>query len=128
MTQDTPGSLIDIQVTTHYLSEQSEPEAQRFVFSYEITITNHNDQAVQLINRHWVVTDGNEKTQVIDGDGVVGEQPVIQPQQRYRYSSGTILPTRVGSMFGHYGMETSDGEPFQADIPAFTLAQPHALH
>ncbi len=123
-----PSQLINIDVVTKFLSEQSDPEAHRFVFSYEITITNQFSQPVQLLSRRWVVTDGNEHVQEIEGDGVVGEQPVIQPNQSYQYTSGTVLATHVGSMYGHYNMETASGERFKALIPAFTLAQPNALH
>ena len=122
------SSLINIDVVTKFLAEQSDAEAHRFVFSYEITITNQHSQPVQLLSRRWVVTDGNEHVQEIEGEGVVGEQPTIQPHQSYQYTSGTVLATHVGSMYGHYIMETASGERFKATIPAFTLAQPNALH
>lgn len=123
-----PSTLIKIEIATRFLPNQSDPESHRFVFSYEITITNENNQAVKLLSRRWVVTDGNEHVQEIEGEGVVGEQPVIQAHDSYKYTSGTVLATHVGSMFGHYSMETAEGEPFNAPIPAFTLAQPNALH
>lgn len=123
-----PSSQIKIEIATRFLPNQSDPESHRFVFSYEITITNENDLDVQLLSRRWVVTDGNEHVQEIEGEGVVGEQPVIKPHDSYKYTSGTVLATRVGSMFGHYTMETAEGERFNAPIPAFTLALPNALH
>ncbi|SIS47450.1 Co2+/Mg2+ efflux protein ApaG [Neptunomonas antarctica] len=123
-----PSTQIKIEIQTRFLPGQSDPESHRFVFSYEITITNEYSQPVQLLSRRWVVTDGNEHVQEIEGEGVIGEQPIIQPQQYYQYTSGTVLATRVGSMFGHYTMETSDGHRFNAPIPAFTLALPNALH
>lgn len=123
-----PNRLIKIDVVTRFLPEQSDQESHRFVFAYDITISNHLNQPVQLLSRRWVVTDGNEHVQEIEGEGVVGEQPVIQPNESYQYTSGTVLATRVGSMYGHYTMETASGERFDAPIPAFTLAQPNALH
>jgi len=119
---------INIDVETAYLPEQSDPEKKRYVFSYHITITNHDEQPIQLLRRRWVIVDGDEQVQEVEGEGVVGEQPVIDPEQSYSYTSGTVLATRVGSMQGHYEMKADDGEHFQADIAPFTLAQPNALH
>lgn len=119
---------IEIRVDTAYLPEQSEPESHRFVFSYRISITNHNDQSVQLLSRRWRITDGNEHVQEVEGEGVVGEKPVIEPGHTYEYTSGTVLATEVGSMQGLYRMVTSDNQHFNALIPPFTLAQPNALH
>jgi len=122
------GRNIQIDVETAYLPEQSDPEAQRFVFSYHITVTNHNPTPVKLVSRRWLITDGNEQVQEVVGEGVVGEQPLIEPQQSFSYTSGTVLATEVGSMQGHYEMLTETDERFIAPIPPFTLAQPNALH
>lgn len=122
------GRNIEIDVETAYLPEQSDPEAHRFVFSYHITITNHNPAPVQLVSRRWLITDGNEQVQEVEGEGVVGEQPLIEPHESFSYTSGTVLATEVGSMQGHYTMRTEEDEPFIAPIPPFTLAQPNALH
>ena len=119
---------IEIRVETTYLPEQSEPESHRYVFSYRISITNHNDQSVQLLSRRWRITDGNEHVQEVEGEGVVGEKPVIEPGDTYEYTSGTVLATEVGSMQGHYRMVTADNQSFNALIQPFTLAQPNALH
>jgi ApaG protein len=119
---------IKINVVTTYLPDQSEPEAHRFVFSYRISISNQNAESVQLLSRKWRITDGNEHVQEVEGEGVVGEKPVIEPGHTYEYTSGTVLATEVGSMQGLYRMETADGNRFDALIPAFTLAQPNALH
>ncbi len=119
---------IEIDVTTAYLPEQSEPEAHRFVFSYHIRITNHNPESVQLLSRKWRITDGNEHVQEVQGEGVVGEKPVIEPGESYEYTSGTVLATEVGSMEGSYQMTTADELSFDALISPFTLAQPNALH
>jgi len=118
---------VDIQVRTAYLEEQSDPDAHRFVFSYHITIRNNNSVAVKLLSRKWLITDGNENVQEVQGEGVVGEQPVIAPGSSYSYTSGTVLSTEVGSMQGYYNMMAGELS-FRAPIQAFTLAQPNALH
>lgn len=122
------GNKVDIAVETNYLDKQSDPDSKRFVFSYQITITNHNEIPVKLLNRHWLITDGNQHIQEVNGEGVVGEQPIIEPDNSYSYTSGAVLATSVGSMQGHYEMSTDNGEYFTAPINAFTLAQPNALH
>jgi len=119
---------IDVSVTTRFLAEQSQPEENRYVFAYDIVVHNQSDTPVQLLTRHWIITDGQGKTQEVRGDGVVGEQPTIAPQTEYRYSSGTLLNTEVGSMYGSFGMQTLDGQEFEAPIAAFTLARPGVLH
>lgn len=119
---------VDVRVTTRFLAEQSQPEENRFVFAYDIVVHNQSDIPVQLLTRHWIITDGQGKTQEVRGDGVVGEQPTIEPQTEYRYSSGTLLNTEVGSMYGSFGMQTLDGQKFEAPIAAFTLARPGVLH
>jgi len=118
---------VDIQVRTAYLEEQSDPDAHRFVFSYHITIRNNNSVAVKLLSRKWLITDGNENVQEVQGEGVVGEQPLIAPGSSYSYTSGTVLSTEVGSMQGYYNMMAGELS-FRAPIQAFTLAQPNALH
>jgi len=119
---------IRIQVATRYVDEQSEPELDRYVFAYTITISNDGAVAAKLISRHWIITDANGKVQEVNGDGVVGEQPHLQPGEKFQYSSGTVLGTPVGSMQGLYRMETDDGVNFDAPIAAFTLAVPGLLH
>jgi ApaG protein len=119
---------IRIQVATDYVREQSEPEADRYVFAYTITISNKGDVPARLISRHWVITDANGKVQEVSGDGVVGEQPHLNPGEEFRYSSGAILETPVGAMQGLYRMEADNGVNFDAPIPPFTLAVPGVLH
>lgn len=119
---------IQIHVVTQYLADQSLPAENRFVFAYTITITNHRDAAVQLLSRYWRITDANNHVQEVRGDGVVGEQPLIAPGESYRYSSGSMLTTPVGTMEGSYQMVTTTGESFDAPIRAFSLARPGALH
>ncbi len=119
---------IDIEVETLYLDEQSDPENKRYVFSYFITITNHDAQPVQLLSRYWMITDGDQQIQEVEGQGVIGEQPLIKPGESFSYTSGTVIPTEVGSMRGYYKMRTASGEDFETPIPTFTLALPNALH
>jgi len=90
--------LIDIEVETSYIDEQSDPEHNRFVFAYTITIHNSGEMPAKLLSRHWVITDSNGKVQEVRGEGVVGEQPNLQPGESFQYTSGTILETAVGSM------------------------------
>ena len=125
---DDQDSGIRIQVATSYIDEQSEPDADRYVFGYTITISNDGERAAQLLSRHWVITDANGKVQEVSGDGVVGEQPHLNPGERFRYSSGAVLETPVGAMQGLYRMQADDGARFDAPIEPFTLAVPGMLH
>ena len=119
---------IDIQVKTRYLAEESDPEDDRYVFAYTITIKNNGPESVRLISRHWVILDGDENRQEVHGKGVVGQQPHLAPGEVFRYTSGTVLQTPVGSMHGTYRMLCDGGASFDAVIPAFVLATPHSLH
>ncbi len=119
---------IRIHVSTNYVDEQSEPELDRYVFAYTITITNNGSVAAQLISRHWVITDANGRVQEVSGDGVVGEQPRLNPGEQFRYSSGAVLETPVGAMQGLYRMQAEGGLHFDAPIAPFTLAVPGLLH
>lgn len=123
---DIPDIQIDID--TQYLRDQSVPEENRFVFSYTVTIRNQGIMPAQLLRRHWIITDGNQKVQEVKGKGVIGEQPLIAAGSSYQYTSGCILATEVGSMRGHYEMRTEAGAEFTAPIKPFTLARPMALH
>ena len=125
---DDLGQQIRIQVATDYMDDQSEPDADRYVFAYTITISNEGDVAAQLLSRHWVITDANGKVQEVSGDGVVGEQPYLNPGERFRYSSGAVIETPVGAMQGLYRMKSDDGASFDAPIAPFTLAVPGLLH
>lgn len=119
---------IQVSVETHYIKEQSKPDSNFFVFSYTITIANTGTETAQLMTRHWVIKDANEKIQEVRGDGVVGEQPVLQPGEQFTYTSGTMLETPVGTMKGSYGMIADSGEHFDAPIEEFILSQPRVLH
>ena len=119
---------ISINVDTAYLAEQSDPSADRYVFTYTITITNSGTVAAQLISRHWIITDAENVTQEVKGLGVVGEQPLLRPGEHFEYTSGTALATPVGTMRGTYQMVAEDGNKFDAEIPVFTLSMPRVLH
>lgn len=118
---------IRVQVATAYLDEQSSPSEQRYVFSYTITIHNEGRRAAQLLTRHWIITDANGQVKEVRGEGVVGEQPRLEPGQGFRYSSGAVLETPVGTMEGSYRMVDAEGEHFEAAIPPFRLAIPGIL-
>ncbi len=119
---------IKIDVATNYIVDQSEPDVDRYVFAYTITIENLGDLPARLLSRHWVITDANGKVQEVKGDGVVGEQPHLNPGETFRYSSGAVLETPVGAMQGSYRMKADNGTHFEAPIPPFTLAVPGVLH
>ncbi len=125
---DDPHHDIRIDVATSYMDEQSAPDADRYVFAYTITISNNGEVPATLRSRHWIITDANGKVQEVNGDGVVGEQPHLNPGEQFRYSSGAVLETPVGAMQGLYRMETDAGAHFDAPIEPFTLAVPGLLH
>lgn len=119
---------IQIFVETDYIEDQSNSSDQRFVFAYTITIENIGVTPAKLLARHWVITDSNGKVDEVEGDGVIGEQPIIQPGEAFSYTSGAVLETDVGTMAGSYQMVNEDGQPFDADIPEFVLSVPRTLH
>lgn len=119
---------INIAVRVNYLAEQSDEADNRFVFAYTITITNVGHINTKLVSRHWVITDAHGHVQEVRGQGVVGEQPQLQPGQSFEYTSGTVLSTQVGTMSGSYQMEAEDGTAFEAYIPQFVLSVPRVLH
>ncbi len=118
---------IGIEVQTTYLDDQSEPRERRYVFAYTITIRNEGQVAARLLTRHWIITDADGRVQEVRGEGVVGEQPHLEPGQGFRYSSGAVLETPVGVMHGSYEMLADDGERFEAPIAPFRLAKPGVL-
>ncbi len=119
---------INISARVNYLAEQSNEADGRFVFAYTIQLTNAGQVAVQLISRHWIITDATHQVQEVRGKGVVGEQPTLKPGQSFEYSSGTVLATQVGTMAGSYRMLAEDGTEFDAPIPRFVLSIPRVLH
>jgi ApaG protein len=119
---------IRVTVESHYLPEQSAPALARFAFAYKVLIENEGLTGVQLISRHWIITDGNGERQEVRGEGVVGEQPRLKPGERFEYTSGCLLRTPHGSMQGSYRMSREGREHFEARIAPFSLTQPNALN
>lgn len=115
---------VTVRVSVSYLSEQSEPGRGRWFWAYHIRIENDGEQAVQLLTRHWVITDGRGERHSVEGEGVVGEQPLIAPGASYDYVSGCPLATPSGSMEGSYRMIGEDGAVFDVAIPKFGLFAP----
>ncbi len=120
--------FVDVEVVAHYQEAQSDEEVGRFVFVYNVTITNCSTEPVQLLSRHWVITDGNGEVREVRGEGVVGLQPTLQVGEVYQYTSGAVLATEVGTMEGSYSMISASGEVFDAPIQPFLLARRKALH
>lgn len=125
---DNPAHAIQVHTRAFYLEEQSEPDNNRFVFAYTITISNEGSVPAKLLGRHWIITDANGKVEEVRGSGVVGEQPYLRPGESFRYTSGAILETAVGSMRGSYQMLADDGVNFEAPIAPFSLSIPRTLH
>ncbi|MDX9874161.1 MAG: Co2+/Mg2+ efflux protein ApaG [Spongiibacteraceae bacterium] len=120
--------LIEVRVHSRYLKEQSEPAQHRFAFSYTVVIRNHSAEAVRLLARYWRVTDGNNQVEEVRGPGVIGQTPLILPGSSFRYTSGAVLATAVGTMEGSYDMVTAGGHPFGVPIPLFKLVCPGVVH
>ena len=125
---ETEPNNIRVGVETRYIEDQSNPEQNSYVFAYTITIENKGQQSAQLLTRHWVITDSNQKVQEVRGDGVVGEQPLLKPGEQFVYTSGTMLETAVGTMKGSYQMLADDGSEFDAAVDEFVLSTPRVLH
>lgn len=119
---------IRVQVEALYLSERSAPERSQFLFSYDVRISNVGTEAAQLVSRRWVITDGDGNVQVVEGPGVVGEQPLIAPGSSFEYTSFCPLPTSYGTMHGVYRMVCPGGDAFEAAIAPFTLAVPNSVN
>ena len=119
---------IEVSVETAYVAEHSEPAEDHFVFAYTITLVNRGSVSAQLLSRHWVITDADSQVEEVRGEGVVGEQPVLKPGEGFRYTSGAVIETPVGTMHGSYQMVAEDGQAFDATIPQFILSAPRVLH
>ncbi len=119
---------ISITVKTQYLPDQSELDNRQFVFAYTVTIRNTGSASIQLIARHWFITDGDNDVQEVRGLGVVGQQPLLRSGEHFEYTSWTTLPTPAGTMRGEYFCVTEDAQFFQAPIPEFALVMPRTLH
>ena len=119
---------IQVTVSTQYIEIESNPEANRYIFSYTIMIENHGDIPAKLLSRHWIITDANNRVQEVKGKGVIGEYPHLKPGESFKYTSGTMIETPVGSMQGSYQMIADDKHHFDAVIAPFSLALPRILN
>jgi len=117
-----------VRVESRYVPEQSNPERGGWLFAYTVRIANRGDDTVQLVSRHWVITDANGETEEVRGPGVVGAQPILKPGETFEYTSACPLGTAFGTMHGSYQMVTDAGEPFEAEIAAFSLSTPYGLN
>ena len=119
---------VQILVVSQYLPQKSSPTHGQWLFTYKVRIINSGDQTVQLVSRHWVITDANGETKEVKGPGVVGAQPVLRPGEAFEYRSFCPLHTPIGTMRGSYQMVTTDGDEFDAEIAQFSLSEPMAFH
>lgn len=119
---------VKIEVESEYVAERSNPDQNVYFFTYHITITNQGDETVQLISRHWIITNADGKKEEVRGPGVVGEQPTLAPGESFEYTSFCPLNTPFGMMHGTYQMVTEDGEEFDAAIAPFTLSREEVMY
>ncbi|MBF0279894.1 MAG: Co2+/Mg2+ efflux protein ApaG [SAR324 cluster bacterium] len=119
---------VTVFVESFYIEEHSEPDEEHYVFAYRIRLHNRSEQTVQLISRHWIISDSNGETSEVKGEGVVGEQPILVPGGEHEYMSGSHLKSPMGTMHGTYQMQIKEGEMFDAEIPCFTLAVPGVIN
>lgn len=125
---DSSNYQITVEAVSQFVPDQSKPDDNHYVFAYTITVRNEGAVAAQLLSRHWVIKDANGKVREVTGEGVVGEQPHVEPGEGFQYTSGAVLETSVGTMRGSYRMLADDGREFEAEIPEFTLSIPRTLH
>ena len=123
-----PTYQFSVSVRPQFVPEHSRPDEDKFLFAYTVTIRNTGDVAAQLISRHWIITDANNKVEEVRGPGVAGEQPMLKPGEAFEYTSGCPIATPVGSMRGSYQCVAEDGTRFEAPIPEFLLSMPRTLH
>lgn len=119
---------VHVRVEPQFDPERSSPEQEHWFFLYTVTITNQGEETVQLLRRHWIITDGEGHVEEVRGPGVVGDQPVLRPGESYTYTSGCPLTTAFGFMQGTYQMITADGEEFDAEVAPFELSEPYSVH
>lgn len=124
----TQATGVSVSVETRYLERESQPTKSSFAFAYTITIRNLREEPVQLLSRHWIINDQNNRRKEVKGKGVIGKQPVIQPGDSFTYSSGAVITTEIGDMHGSYTMQLANGEMIEVPIPTFVLAPPMMLH
>ncbi|MCX4246698.1 Co2+/Mg2+ efflux protein ApaG [Paraliomyxa miuraensis] len=127
-TSDSSTRGVRVQVRSRYVPERSSPEHGAWFFAYTVLITNEGDTSVQLISRHWIITNADGDVEEVRGPGVVGAQPMLEPGESFEYTSACPLPTAFGTMHGTYQMVTKDGERFDAEIAPFSLSMPYAVN
>jgi ApaG protein len=125
---DTTTRGIRVQVAPAYLAERSAPEDCNYFFAYRVRISNQGDETVQLLRRHWLITDGNGHSEEVEGPGVVGKTPLLPPETSFEYASFCPLPTPFGTMEGTYLMRSAGGEEFEVEIGQFSLIAPQAVN
>ncbi len=128
MIEQIPPYRFEVAVQSVYIADQSEPEENKYVFAYTVTIRNVGTVPAQLLTRHWIITDADGKVQEVRGEGVVGEQPRLTPGEDFQYTSAALIETPVGTMEGSYQLMADDGVSFDAEIPRFRLSIPNILH
>lgn len=119
---------VRVSVQSRYVPERSDPAGRHWFFAYQVRISNLGTETVQLVSRHWIITDADARVQEVDGAGVVGQQPVLPPGESFEYTSGCPLETPFGSMHGSYQMRAANGDRFDAVIAPFSLGEPHAIN
>lgn len=124
----TSTQPIMITVITEYLTEQSQPEENRYAFAYHITIKNQSVRSAKILTRHWIIVDANQERKEVHGEGIIGKQPIILSGDKYEYTSAVVLDTPVGTMEGSYQLVDDGGVTFNAPIQPFLLSIPHAVH
>jgi ApaG protein len=127
-TSEAITNNVRVEVESQYAPEHSRPFDNLWFFYYTVRVTNEGDSTVQLLSRHWIISDAGGKTEEVRGSGVVGKQPVLAPGESFQYTSNCRLPTSTGSMRGTYQMVTEDGDHFDVEIAAFTLTEPYTVH
>jgi ApaG protein len=127
-TSEAVTNNVRVEVESQYAPERSQPFQNEWFFTYTVRITNERDETVQLLSRHWIITDSTGHSQEVKGPGVVGEQPTLSPGESFQYTSGCPLPTSTGVMRGTYQMVTEDGDHFDVEIAPFALHEPYTVH
>jgi ApaG protein len=127
-TSEAVTNNVRVEVESQYAPERSQPFQNHWFFHYTVRISNEGDDTVQLLSRHWIITDGNGHVEEVRGAGVVGEQPVLSPGESFEYTSGCQLKTSTGTMRGTYQMVTEEGSHFDIEIAPFALAEPYTVH
>lgn len=128
MTKEDSNTNIVVEVEVQFAAQESSIEHGYWVYHYHITIHNHGNESAQLMTRHWIVTDGDQRVQEVHGEGVIGKKPYLRPNDEFQYTSRVVINTPIGSMQGSFQMVTEQGECFDVAIQPFTLAPPRTLH